>query len=49
MAPLMGNHAAKYQPEKFTWIGSSSRYLDGAYLLVVSKSTGITSLEQFGS
>ncbi len=46
MAPLMGNQAAKYQPEKFTWIGSSSRYLDDAYLLMVSKSTGITSLEQ---
>jgi hypothetical protein len=46
MAPLTGNQAAKHQPEKLTWIGSSSRYLDGAYLLVVSKSTGITYLEQ---
>jgi tripartite-type tricarboxylate transporter receptor subunit TctC len=49
MAPLMGNKAAKYQPEKFTWIGSSSRYLDDAYLLMVNKSLGITSLEQLRS
>jgi tripartite-type tricarboxylate transporter receptor subunit TctC len=46
MAPLLGNKAAKYQPEKFTWIGSSSRYLDDAYLLMVNRSLGITSLEQ---
>jgi tripartite-type tricarboxylate transporter receptor subunit TctC len=46
MAPLLGNAAAKYQPDKFTWIGSSSRYLDDAYLLMVSKSLGITSIEQ---
>jgi len=46
MAPLLGNKAAKYQPEKFTWIGSSSRYLDDAYLLMVNRSLGITKLEQ---
>ena len=46
MAPLLGNKAAKYEPEKFTWIGSSSRYLDDAYLLMVNRSLGITSLEQ---
>jgi tripartite-type tricarboxylate transporter receptor subunit TctC len=46
MAPLMGNQAAKYQPEIFTWIGSSSRYLDDAYLLMVNRSLGVSSLEQ---
>jgi tripartite-type tricarboxylate transporter receptor subunit TctC len=46
IAPLTGNKAAKYQPEKFTWIGNSSRYLDDAYLLMVTKSLGITSMEQ---
>ena len=46
LAPLLGDKAAKYQPEKFTWIGSSSRYLDDAYLLMVSKSLGITAIAQ---
>lgn len=46
LAPLLGNPAAKFQPERFTWIGSSSRYLDDAYLLMVNKSLGITSIEQ---
>lgn len=46
LAPLLGNEAARFQPEKFTWIGTSSRYLDDAYLLMVSKSLGITSIDQ---
>jgi tripartite-type tricarboxylate transporter receptor subunit TctC len=46
LAPLLGDKAAKYQPEKFTWIGSSSRYLDDAYMLLVKKTLGITALTQ---
>jgi tripartite-type tricarboxylate transporter receptor subunit TctC len=46
LAPLLGDKAAKYQPEKFTWIGSSSRYLDDAYMLLVKKTLGITALGQ---
>lgn len=46
LAPLLGDKAAKYQPEKFTWIGSSSRYLDDAYMLMVKKTLGITSIDQ---
>jgi tripartite-type tricarboxylate transporter receptor subunit TctC len=46
LAPLLGDKAAKYQPEKFTWLGSSSRYLDDAYMLLVKKSLGITSIDQ---
>src|SRR5579871_6085032 len=46
MAPLLGNKAAKYLPEKFTWIGSSSRYLDDCYMLVVRKSLGLKSLDE---
>jgi tripartite-type tricarboxylate transporter receptor subunit TctC len=41
LAPLLGDKSAKYDPLKFTWIGSSSTYLDDAYLFFVRKTLGV--------
>lgn len=45
LAPLTGNKAARYAPERFTWIGTSSRYLDDAYLMMLHKRIGVASLD----
>lgn len=42
--PLLGNAAAKFRPENFTWLGSSSRYDDDAFCLVIRADTGVASL-----
>ncbi len=34
----------RYDPNKFTWIGTASSYADDAYLMVVRKDSGITSV-----
>lgn len=46
LAPLLGNKAAMYRPEKYTWIGTSSIYLDDAFFLIVSKRLGLSSIAQ---
>jgi tripartite-type tricarboxylate transporter receptor subunit TctC len=43
--PVLGNAAAKFKPEGFTWLGSSSRYEDDAFCLVIRADTAITSIE----
>jgi tripartite-type tricarboxylate transporter receptor subunit TctC len=44
LQPLLGNAAAKFKPESFTWLGTSSRYDDDAFCLVIRSDTGITSI-----
>src|SRR6267154_5116997 len=44
LQPLLGNTAAKFRPESFTWLGTSSRYDDDAFCLVVRADTGITGI-----
>ena len=44
MAPMLGDKAARYSPEKFTWIGSSSSFLDDAFVLLVDKKLNINSV-----
>ena len=41
---LLGNTAAKFKAESFTWLGSSSRYDDDAFCLVIRTDTGVGSL-----
>jgi tripartite-type tricarboxylate transporter receptor subunit TctC len=45
LQPLLGNSAAKFKPEGFTWLGTSSRYEDDAFCFVVRTDTAITSIE----
>ena len=44
LEPLLGNTAAKYAPERFTWLGTSSRYEDDAFCLVIRSDTGVASI-----
>jgi tripartite-type tricarboxylate transporter receptor subunit TctC len=44
LQPLFGNAAAKFKPESFTWLGTSSRYDDDAFCLVIRADTGVTSI-----
>jgi tripartite-type tricarboxylate transporter receptor subunit TctC len=44
LAPLLGNPAAKYAPERFTWLGTSSRYEDDAFCLVIRTDTGVVGI-----
>jgi tripartite-type tricarboxylate transporter receptor subunit TctC len=44
LEPLLGNTAAKFRPESFTWLGTSSRYDDDAFCLVVRTDTLIVDL-----
>ena len=44
LAPLLGDQAARYDANKFSWIGSASSYQDDAYLLIVRKDLGITTI-----
>jgi tripartite-type tricarboxylate transporter receptor subunit TctC len=45
LEPILGNPAAKFKPEGFTWLGTSSRYEDDAFCFVVRVDTGIMSIE----
>jgi tripartite-type tricarboxylate transporter receptor subunit TctC len=45
LQPLLGNSAAKFKPEGFTWLGTSSQYEDDAFCFVVRSDTAITSIE----
>src|SRR3984893_16464406 len=40
----MRNTASKFKPESFTWLGTSSRYDDDAFCLVIRADTGVSSL-----
>jgi tripartite-type tricarboxylate transporter receptor subunit TctC len=42
--PLMGNSAAKFKAEEFTWLGTSSSYQNDAYCLIVRSDTPYKSL-----
>jgi tripartite-type tricarboxylate transporter receptor subunit TctC len=44
LEPVLGNPAAKFKPESFTWLGTSSRYEDDAFCFVVRADTGIMSI-----
>jgi tripartite-type tricarboxylate transporter receptor subunit TctC len=44
LEPLLGNTAAKFHPESFTWLGTSSRYDDDAFCLVIRADTGVTGI-----
>jgi tripartite-type tricarboxylate transporter receptor subunit TctC len=44
LEPLLGNTAAKFRPENFTWLGTSSRYDDDAFCLVIRTDTGAASI-----
>jgi len=37
--PMLGNPAAKFKSEEFTWLGTSSSYEDDAYCLIVRADT----------
>jgi tripartite-type tricarboxylate transporter receptor subunit TctC len=45
LQPLLGNTAAKFKPESFTWLGTSSRYDDDAFCLVIRTDTSVTGIE----
>src|SRR3982074_1174912 len=45
LQPLLGNSAAKFKPESYTWLGSSSQYEDDAFCFVVRSDTAIASIE----
>ena len=45
LEPLLGNTAAKFKPEAFTWLGTSSRYDDDAFCLVIRTDTSVTGIE----
>jgi tripartite-type tricarboxylate transporter receptor subunit TctC len=44
LQPLLGNTAAKFRPENFTWLGTSSRYDDDAFCLVIRANTGVADI-----
>jgi tripartite-type tricarboxylate transporter receptor subunit TctC len=44
LQPLLGNSAAKFRPESFTWLGTSSRYDDDAFCLVIRSDAGVTGI-----
>src|SRR3974390_659451 len=44
LEPLLGNPAAKFRPERFTFIGTSSRFEDDAFCLVIRTDTGVASI-----
>jgi tripartite-type tricarboxylate transporter receptor subunit TctC len=44
LEPLLGNTAAKFRPENFTWLGTSSRYDDDAFCLVIRADTSVTNV-----
>ena len=48
--PLIGllgqNPNVRFDPRKFTWLGSSSDYSDDAYVLIVRKDAPVSSIEE---
>jgi tripartite-type tricarboxylate transporter receptor subunit TctC len=44
-APLLSNPAARYNAQKFTWLGTSNSFLHDASFLLVRKQLGINSVD----
>jgi tripartite-type tricarboxylate transporter receptor subunit TctC len=44
-APLLSNSAARFDAEKFTWLGTSSSFQNDASFLLVRKSLGVQSVD----
>ena len=42
---IQGDPNVKFDPEKFTWLGSLSSYVDDAYILVVNDNSPVRSVE----
>ena len=42
---ILGEPAAKYDPAKFTWLGSLSSYANDAYILAINSSSPVKSVE----
>jgi tripartite-type tricarboxylate transporter receptor subunit TctC len=45
LEPVLGNPAAKFKSENFTWLGTSSSYEDDAYCLVIRADSPIKTIE----
>ena len=43
---LGGNSNAQFDPRKFTWLGSSSSFLNDAYILIVRKDAPVKSIDE---
>jgi tripartite-type tricarboxylate transporter receptor subunit TctC len=43
-APLFGVDGAKFDPQKFSWIGTSSSFMDDSTFLIVHKRLGVSSV-----
>jgi tripartite-type tricarboxylate transporter receptor subunit TctC len=43
---LGGNSNAQFDPRKFTWLGSSSSFVNDAYILIVRKDAPVKSIEE---
>ena len=43
---LGGNANAQFDPRKFTWLGSSSSFVNDAYILIVRKDAPVKSIEE---
>jgi tripartite-type tricarboxylate transporter receptor subunit TctC len=43
--PVLGNPAARFKPENFTWLGTSSRYEDDAFCLMIRSDAGVNNIE----
>src|SRR6266478_4991546 len=45
-SPLLGgNSNVRFDPRKFTWLGSSSNFSNDAYVLIVRKDARVSSVE----
>ncbi len=45
LEPLLGNPAARFRTERFTWVGTPTSYEDDAYLLVVNANSRFKTIE----
>ena len=45
-APMFGVEGVRFDPEKFSWVGTSSSFMDDASFLFIHKRTGLSSFEE---
>jgi tripartite-type tricarboxylate transporter receptor subunit TctC len=45
LLPILGDAAAKFDPQKFTWLGTSSSYKNDAYVLIIRPDLPIRTVE----
>ncbi|MFQ5918079.1 MAG: Bug family tripartite tricarboxylate transporter substrate binding protein [Candidatus Binatia bacterium] len=45
LLPILGDAAAKFDPQKFTWLGTSSSYKNDAYVLILRPDLPIRTVE----